>query len=99
MLRMGSASSLDVERKHYQDNRTENSKVTRVVRGSRNSILQRYRVGRGTGVVEAERRRRTAKRQRHMNPRALAIKKIPELFGPARGDVVGKGRGSSRQLK
>ena len=51
---LASCTSLDVERKHYQDKRSEKDKVTSVARTSRNSILQRYLIDRRKKLVRLQ---------------------------------------------
>ena len=50
ILEKASASSLDVERKHNQDKRSETTKVSGCARASRNAIIRRYRTYRETAL-------------------------------------------------
>lgn len=84
-LENGSGSSLDVERKHQQDKRSETTKVTGCATASRNGILRRYLATRGSIVSEADAAKRRVKKAAHLNVRALAIEKNAEWFGRARG--------------
>ena len=88
IFRTGSASSLDIERKHKQDKQGETTKVTSVASASRNSILSRYAIGRQKRL---ERRRWAAKQEtaaKHFNVRAAAISRNPGLFQRGRGKLL-----------
>ena len=50
----GSATSLDVERKHHQDRKSEAHRVVSVQCASRNAILRRYRAHRTTAAPWAQ---------------------------------------------
>ena len=82
-----STSSMPVERKHAMDKRNEKIKVVGIARASRNSILQRYRVKRFQFI---KRKLDTVKKwrgQRFVNARSIAIRRNPDLFSRARGQL------------
>ena len=77
IFRASAATSLEVERKHWQDRRTEGKKFIGVARASRNSILSRYRVLRRTIAPVRKQQVKLAKSLRHMSAPALAAKRNP----------------------
>ncbi len=89
LLTTASATSLDVERKHNQDKRCEQRRLSGVARASRSSILARYRLQRREGIASDRSNRKEAQKMCTMNVRALAIKKNPWLFGRACGRAFG----------
>ncbi len=89
ILTHASATSLDVERKHNQDKRCEQSKLSGVARASRSSILARYRLQRGECIASSSKNRREAQKMCTMSVRALAIKKNPLLFRRPAGRSFG----------
>ncbi len=79
--------SLDVERRHQAVKRSEKTKVISVSSASRNNIIQRYRLQRCRLLRQLESQRKIAKKQRHINARALAIKRRPDLVKRPRGKL------------
>ena len=81
-----SATSLDVERKHQQDKRSEKRRVSTLPRVSRNSILQRYLLLQRT---EVKRRATLAggAELRHVGYRSLAWQERPDMHPRARGQL------------
>jgi hypothetical protein len=75
LLSKAAASSLDVERKHNQDKRSETTRVTGCSTASKNSILRRYSVYRKTVVGLKKDRQTRYEKAMKMNVRALAIQK------------------------
>lgn len=82
-----SATSLEVERKHNADKRSETTKVTGVARASRNSILRRYLGERDKHMRSIKQRRDAQKKVAHLNLHALALERRPDLFPRARGKL------------
>ena len=83
----GAGSSMDVERKHNHDKRSEKVKVMGVARASRNSIMQRYRSRRTQTVRKDMKIKARAKASIHMNARALAVQRMPHLCKRLRGKL------------
>ena len=88
-------TSLDVERKHKQDKAGETTRMTTCARGSRNAILQRYRLQRRIGVKDRLVIRRVEHKARKTNVRALAVKRRPDLLARPRGALHWERRVSS----
>ena len=72
-----SCTSLDVERKHYQDRKSEGRKYMSVSRASRNSILSRYNLRRKAQVGRRLAIQKVANSMRYMSSSALAVKDNP----------------------
>ena len=97
ILSHASAHSLDVERKHAHDKKSEAVKVLSVASGSRNSILQRYQLQRAKRIAETICAKKAAKKQLYFNKWSLARKEKPELFKQGRGKLHWE-RGVSDEL-
>ena len=80
-------SSLDVERKHQQDKRSETTKVSGIARASRDSIIRRYLVAREGLLQHLRQATRKLSSAQHLNVRALAIHRHPELMPRGRGQL------------
>ena len=81
----GTASTLDVERRHSHDKRYQTTKVTGCARASRNSILGRYLLQHKTTVRAKAFAEETTKSAARVNIRALAFRRRPDLFTRAKG--------------
>ena len=82
-----SATSLDVERKHQQDKRTEKSRVSSLATLSRNSILQRFLVRQRKDAALSRAASTPRASGRYMNMRALALQERPDLASRPRGKL------------
>lgn len=85
MLEAAAGSSLEVERKHNQDKRSETVKISSCGTASRNSIIRRYLVHRARQVDTMDTTRRKHEAALRLNVRALAVRANPDLFPRARG--------------
>ncbi len=81
------ATSLDVERKHASDKKFETTKVTGCAAASRNCIIRKYLSSRRSSLAVSSNAAASYKRIRHLNIRALALERRPELFPRARGKL------------
>ena len=93
----GDATSLDAERKHWQDRHESQGKVVGVGRASRDSVIRRYRVHRRGELRRDQEVRAYYVRNIRMNVRALAIERNPELFTRGRGQLHWESDISSEQ--
>ena len=82
------ASSLDVERKHAYDKKHEKNRVLSVAAASRNSILQRYRVGRNATIAKLTAVRKQALKRQKIGASALAVQRNPSWL-PRPGGITG----------
>ena len=91
ILRRASASSLDVERKHATDKKSENNKMTTLARASRNSILAKFRLQKHR--YNKERRGKCKIWQKHLyaNKRSLAIQRQRDWLPRPRGRLRWEG--------
>ena len=87
LLETCSATSLDVERKHNRDKRSEGRRLSGVSRASRNTILMRYHTCRLDKLESDRKVNIETNKQKFMNLRALAIKERPDLFMRAAGSL------------
>ena len=85
LLEVAAGSSLEVERKHNQDKRSETVKISSCGTASRNSIIRRYLVHRGRQVDTMDTTRRKHEAALRLNVRALAVRANPDWFPRARG--------------
>jgi hypothetical protein len=81
------ATSLDVERKHASDKKFETTKVTGCAAASRNCILRKYLSSRRVVLDCKNNATASYKKIMHLNIRALALERRPELFPRARGKL------------
>jgi hypothetical protein len=81
------ATSLDVERKHASDKKFETTKVTGCAAASRNCIIRKYLTSRRDSLEDNNNAAATCKHIRHLNIRAIALERRPELFPRARGKL------------
>jgi hypothetical protein len=81
------ATSLDVERKHASDKKFETTKVTGCAAASRNCIIRKYLSSRRSSLAVSTNSAASYKHIRHLNIRALALERRPELFPRARGKL------------
>ena len=80
-----STHSLDVVRKHFQDKPHDRRTVSGVATASRNSIIRRYRTEKVKVSEQARSAERFYDKTKHLNIRALALKRCPDLFRRGRG--------------
>jgi hypothetical protein len=81
------ATSLDVERKHASDKKFETTKVTGCAAASRNCIIRKYLANRRGYLAVNNNAAASYKHIRHLNIRAIALERRPELFPRARGKL------------
>ena len=89
-----STTSLDVERKHQQDKRSEKRRVSTLPRMSRNSILQRYNVMQQK-VMDSAKTDAAILKWRTMSATALAFQMKSELVSRPRGHLRWQGAAGS----
>ena len=87
-------STLDVERKHNYDRRSEAPRVTSVAKASRDAFLRHWRTEARKAVPGP-----TQKLGRFMNARAVAMEQCPELFPQAKGKLKWESRPKDKQRR
>ena len=100
IYRTGDGCSLDVERKHAWDKAGEKKKVMSCARASRNAILRQYLRSQSGHVDVRTKAERDQHSVRHLNVRAMAIERRPDLFARGRGCLRWEGEvaAASRRL-
>eukprot|EP00973_Karenia_brevis_P046153 6396182-Karenia_brevis.AAC.1 len=96
LFRNASASSLEVERKHQQDKRSEKQRISSMARFSRNSILQRYLIGRKRRTRWMLKEKKQISKDKFMSSRSLAVKRNPHLLSRPMGKRFGMEASSSQ---
>ena len=91
------ATSLDVERKHFQDKKAEGYKLMSLATASRNAILRRYRQARTTEIGRVIRHRKEVLKHKFMSASALAVMRNPSWFKRGRGERKWESGVSSEQ--
>ena len=91
------ATSLDVERKHFQDKKAEGYKLMSLATASRNAILRRYRQARQAEIGRIIRLRKDTIKHKFMNKTALVMMRHPEWFKRARGSRFGESNTTKEQ--
>ena len=87
ILETALVNNLDVERKHWQDKRPENSsgKVASLSRCSRNSLIRKYRLQRSEVRLEQLKVKKRFAKDRFANARSIAVARHPEWLPRPRG--------------
>lgn len=80
-------NNLDVERKHWQDKRSETGagKVASLSRCSRNSLIRKYRVMRAHAKHRKSKHYKQAQKDRFANARSIAVEGNPDWLPRPRG--------------
>ena len=87
-------STLDVERKHNYDRRSEAPRVTSVAKASRDAFVRHWRTEARKAVPGP-----TQKPGRFMSARAVAMEQCPELFPQAKGKLKWESRKKKKQRR
>ena len=81
----GHATSLEVERKHFQDKPGGLPVTISLATASRNSVIKRYRVHGQRAVKKVRQQEKECHGDRYANVRAVALQRRPDLMPRARG--------------